>query len=48
VERLRETPGYGEFDARRRAKCDKQIGGGVLRGGLDEGADFLEWEHYRA
>ncbi len=26
AEELRETPGYSEFDARRRAKYDKQVG----------------------
>lgn len=30
AERLRETPGYAAFDERRRAKYDKQVGGGCV------------------
>lgn len=32
AEQLRETPGWAEFDARRRAKYDKQVGRGALGG----------------
>lgn len=41
IEQLRETPGFAEFDKRRRAKYDKQVGlkgerggGGFFRGRL--------------
>lgn len=48
AEQLRETPGYSEMDARRRAKYDKQLESRVLlgRGGLDEGVDVEEFEHW--
>lgn len=38
---IQETPGYQEFEARRRQKYDKAIAGGVLFGsrGMDEGVD---------
>lgn len=41
IEQLRETKGYEEFEARRKAKWDKSIAGGVLLGPsrFDEGAD---------
>lgn len=50
IEALRETPGFADYDARRRRKCDKQVDMRVLpRGrGFDEGADAVEWEHWRA
>jgi hypothetical protein len=37
---LQETPGFKEFDARRKQKYDKAIAGGaLLTRGLDEGVD---------
>eukprot|EP00887_Chlorella_sp_A99_P005295 scaffold1.g5295.t1 len=47
AEVLRETPGYQEYDARRRAKYSKQIGMKVLPGSFDEGADVDLWEHWK-
>ncbi|KDD72757.1 hypothetical protein H632_c2936p1 [Helicosporidium sp. ATCC 50920] len=45
MQALRDTPGFGEFDARRRAKYSKQMDMRVLlRGSFDEGADVEEWE----
>lgn len=40
---LESTPGYEQYDVRRRAKYDKVIAGGALIGnsGLDEGIDRL-------
>jgi hypothetical protein len=49
VDALREAPEWARFDARRRAKHDKQVDMRVLLrgGGFDEGADAEEWEHWR-
>jgi len=49
TEELRETPGFAQFDARRRQKYDKQVDMRVLLGkdGFDEGADAPEWEHWK-
>ncbi|KAL4424792.1 hypothetical protein ABPG77_000832 [Micractinium sp. CCAP 211/92] len=46
IEQLRETPGFAEFDERRRAKYDKQVDMRVLNTGFDEGADAHEFEHW--
>ncbi|KAL4437121.1 hypothetical protein ABPG75_004260 [Micractinium tetrahymenae] len=46
AEQLRETPGFAEFDERRRAKYDKQVDMRVLTTGFDEGADVHEFEHW--
>ncbi|GAB4818031.1 hypothetical protein N2152v2_005077 [Parachlorella kessleri] len=45
-EQLRETSGYAEFDARRKAKYDKQVGMKLHGEGFDEGVDIQEWEHW--
>ena len=42
AEQLRETPGWAEFDERRRAKYDKQVGG-VRWGGVGWGARGARW-----
>ena len=49
VEGLRETPGFLEFEARRRKKYDKQVDMKVLGqgSGFDQGADVQEWEHWK-
>ena len=38
---MAETPGFAEYEARRRSKYDKAIAGGALinNKGLDEGVD---------
>jgi uncharacterized ubiquitin-like protein YukD len=42
MERLRELDGWKAFDARRQAKVNKQLAGGVMPGSaLDEGGDAL-------
>lgn len=46
VEELRGTPGYLEFDSRRRAKYDKQVGMKLHGEGFDEGVDIHEFEHW--
>jgi hypothetical protein len=48
AESLRETPGWADMDARRRAKHDKQLERGVMlgRGGMEEGMDVDEVEHW--
>mmetsp|Transcript_13412 Transcript_13412/g.28686 ORF Transcript_13412/g.28686 Transcript_13412/m.28686 type:complete len:447 (+) Transcript_13412:109-1449(+) len=49
LEGLRGTPGFTDFDARRRAKCDKQLGGNVMFDvgrSFSEGADQQLWQHW--
>ena len=48
VEALRGTAGWAAFDARRRAKYDKQVDMRVLpAASFDEGADVDQFEHWR-
>jgi hypothetical protein len=49
VEGFRETPGFKEFEARRREKYDRQVDFKVLGqgGGFDQGVDVQEWEHWK-
>jgi hypothetical protein len=49
VESFRETPGFEEFEVRRRKKYDKQVDMKVLGqgSGFDEGMDVQEWEHWK-
>lgn len=48
IEHLREADGWAEFDARRRAKHDKQLSMRVMQpsAGFDEGADHTEWQSW--
>lgn len=50
VEVLRTAPGFAEYDARRRARTNKQLDGRVMHD-LDrafaEGADVEQWQHYK-
>jgi hypothetical protein len=50
VEQLRDGDGWAEFDARRRAKHDKQLSMQVMQpsAGFDEGADHREWQSWGA
>ena len=50
VEQLREADGWAEYDARRCAKHDKQLGMRVMHpsAGYDEGADAVEWQSWGA
>lgn len=49
AEALRKTTGFGDMEARRRGKHDKQLDMGVLLrgGGFDPGVDVEEWEHWK-
>jgi len=50
VEALRAAPGFEAYDARRRARTDKQLGGRVmsdLERGFCQGADVSVWEHHK-
>lgn len=50
VDALRAAPGYGAYEARRRARTDKQLGGRVMSDierAFCEGADVLQWEHHK-
>lgn len=48
LEQLRTVDGYAQYDARRRAKHDKQVDMRVFRGpgGFDEGADSTPWRRW--
>lgn len=48
LELLRTVEGYAQYDARRRAKHDKQVDMRVFRGpgGFDEGADSTPWRRW--
>ena len=48
LEQLRTVDGYAQYDARRRAKHDKQVDMRVFRGpgGFDEGADSTLWRRW--
>lgn len=48
LEQLRTVQGYAQYDARRRAKHDKQVDLRVFRGpgGFDEGADSTQWRRW--
>ncbi len=45
IEQLRVSPGWKEFDERRKKKHDKQVDMKVLSH-FDEGADFVAFEHW--
>lgn len=50
VEALRAAQGFAEYDTRRRARTDKQLGGrvvGDLPRAFCEGADVDQWEHHK-
>lgn len=50
VETLRTAPGYEGYEARRRARTDKQLGGRVMSDmerAFCEGADVAQWEHHK-
>jgi hypothetical protein len=50
VDALRAAPGFAEYDARRRARTDKQLGGRVMADidrSFCEGGDVLTWEHWK-
>eukprot|EP00192_Tetraselmis_astigmatica_P015576 CAMPEP_0117683326 /NCGR_PEP_ID=MMETSP0804-20121206/20315_1 /TAXON_ID=1074897 /ORGANISM="Tetraselmis astigmatica, Strain CCMP880" /LENGTH=149 /DNA_ID=CAMNT_0005493861 /DNA_START=29 /DNA_END=479 /DNA_ORIENTATION=- len=48
IQQLRESEGWAQFDARRRAACDKLIDSRVLSGpkSFDEGADEEQWSRW--
>ncbi|KAG1666955.1 hypothetical protein FOA52_004238 [Chlamydomonas sp. UWO 241] len=49
LEVLRATPGFGAYDERRKAKCDKQLDGGAMMNiskAFYEGADQELWQHW--
>ena len=50
VEALRSAPGFAGYEARRRARTDKQLGGrvmGDMEAAFCEGADVEQWQHYK-
>lgn len=47
VEELRQTRGWEAFDARRRARLDKQLQASVLDPELDEGADVHAVQNWK-
>eukprot|EP00899_Mesostigma_viride_P008099 jgi/Mesvir1/17290/Mv07692-RA.1 len=46
IEQLREVDGWGEFDARRRLKYDRQLDFNIAGRGFDEGVDASQWKHW--
>lgn len=49
-DQLRSTPGFAEYEARRRARCDKQLEAAVLIDldrSFTEGADQQQWQHWK-
>lgn len=50
VEALRTAPDFQQYEERRRARTNKQLGGRVMSDierGFCEGADVGLWEHYK-
>ncbi len=51
VQQLRATPGFAEYEARRVARCNKQLDGRVLTdtdgNAFSEGADVEQWQHWQ-
>jgi hypothetical protein len=50
ADQLRSTPGFAEYEARRRARCDKQLEAAVLIDldrSFTEGADQQQWQHWK-
>ena len=50
MEALRSAPGFAGYEARRRARTDKQLGGrvmGDMEAAFCEGADVEQWQHYK-
>jgi Leucine-rich repeat (LRR) protein len=50
VEALRSAEGFAAYDARRRARIDKQLGGRVMsdvESAFCEGADVEQWQRYK-
>lgn len=46
MEQLRDTPGFEEYDARRRAKHDKQVDMKLLNTRFDEGGDVERFHRF--
>ncbi|GIL79722.1 hypothetical protein Vretifemale_8998 [Volvox reticuliferus] len=49
ADQLRSTPGFSEYDARRVARCNKQLDGGVLAHAsrtFTEGAEDRQWSRW--
>lgn len=46
LEQLREMEGWGDYDARRRARYTKVMEGGAMMRGFDEGASSTLYDHW--
>lgn len=50
VEALRSAAGFAEYEARRRARTNKQLDGRVMSDierSFCEGADVQQWQHFK-